>query len=425
MRLPKVAASAAVFAALALGVAACGSSGGGASTKVQGNTLTVYSSLPLQGPSRAQTAAIVNGIKLAMDEAGNKVGKFKVRYTSLDDSTAQAGTWTPEATKANARRASQDKSTIAYIGEFNPGASAVSIPILNEAGIAQIGPVDTEVGLTTKGPGAGAGEPESHYPAKKRTYVRLVPNDTIQGAALARLMKDEGCKKVAMANDSEPYGAGLAQNVDGSLKSQGLTITSSDAVDPNAPNYRSLASKAKGAGADCFVYSGVTASHAVQLFTDMAAALPNAKLFGSDRVAEEAFASPKKGGVPAKVAKNVLVTRPALGPSAYPPAGKRFFAAYAKTYGDANPDPDAIYGYEAAKLALDSVAKAGKADRQAVIDELHRVAGRASVLGTYSINKDGDTSLTDYGVYAIEGGKLRFDRTIKVTRPPPGTPAAG
>ncbi|HEY7073895.1 MAG TPA: hypothetical protein VH418_00935, partial [Solirubrobacteraceae bacterium] len=78
---------------LALGVAACGggssnsSSGGGGGAK----TLDIYSSLPLQGASRVQTTALVNGIKLALEQAGGKAGQFTIKYTSLDDSTAQAG----------------------------------------------------------------------------------------------------------------------------------------------------------------------------------------------------------------------------------------------------------------------------------------------------------------------------------------------
>ena len=99
-----------------------------------GKTVTIYSSLPLQGASRPQTTALVNGIKLALEQAGGKAGDFTVKYQSLDDSTAQAGSWTPEATQANASKAAQDDSTAVYIGEFNSGASAISIPVLNEAG---------------------------------------------------------------------------------------------------------------------------------------------------------------------------------------------------------------------------------------------------------------------------------------------------
>jgi branched-chain amino acid transport system substrate-binding protein len=35
------------------------------------------------------------------------------------------------------------------------------------------------------------------------------------------------------------------------------------------------------------------------------------------------------------------------------------------------------------------------------------------VLGTYSIDKNGDTSITDYGVYKVKGGQITFDRVIK------------
>src|SRR4051794_13745204 len=78
------------------------SSGGG------GGTLNIYSSLPLQGASRPQTTALVNGIKLALQQNNGKAGDFTIKYTSLDDSTAQAGTWTPEATQANAEKVAQD-----------------------------------------------------------------------------------------------------------------------------------------------------------------------------------------------------------------------------------------------------------------------------------------------------------------------------
>ena len=128
--------------------------------------------------------------------------------------------------------------------------------------------------------------------------MRIVPKDTIQGAALVTLMKQDGCTKVEMANDKEVYGAGLSKNIQDAAKVQGLNIIANDAIDKNAPNYRSLASKAKGAGADCFVYSGITANNGVQLFKDFAAALPSAKLYGPDGVAESGFSDPKKGGIP-------------------------------------------------------------------------------------------------------------------------------
>src|SRR6185437_6450274 len=124
-------------------------SGGGG-----GNTVDIYSSLPLQGATTAQTDPLVNGIKLALSQAGGKAGSFTVNYQSLDDSTAQAGEWDPTQTAADAKKAASDPKAVYYIGEFNSGASEVSIPILNQAGTPQVSPANTYVGLTASISGA-------------------------------------------------------------------------------------------------------------------------------------------------------------------------------------------------------------------------------------------------------------------------------
>jgi branched-chain amino acid transport system substrate-binding protein len=414
-----LAATGCLVAALAMGVGACGDDdddgggGGGDSGGGEAKTLTVYSSLPLQGASRPQTTAMVNGIKLALEQAGNKAGDFTIQYESLDDSTAQAGSWTPEAVTSNARKAAQDDAAAVYIGEFNSGGSAVSIPILNEAGVPQISPANTAVGLTSDEPGANPGEPDKYYPTGQRTYTRIVPKDTIQGAALATVMKEDGCTKVQLTNDKEVYGAGLASNIESAAEAQSLEIISNEAIDKNSPNYRSLAQKAKGAGADCFIYSGITANNAVQLYKDFAAALPDAKLYGPDGVAESGFADPAEGGIPADVASKVKVTVATLSPDEYPPEGQEFFTQFEEKYGEENPDPYAIYGYEAMRLALDAIERSGTGSKEDIIAALFDTKDRSSVLGTYSIDENGDTTLTDYGVYTIDGGQLTFDSTIK------------
>jgi branched-chain amino acid transport system substrate-binding protein len=399
---------------LALALAACGEDDpSGEGEQQGGRTVKVYSSLPLQGAQRPQTTDMVKGIELALEQAGNRAGDITVEYESLDDSTAQAGAWTPEATTANARKAAQDDATAVYIGEFNSGASAVSIPILNEAGIPQISPANTAVGLTSDEPGAAPGEPDKYYPSGQRNYVRIVPKDTIQGAALATVMKEDGCTQVQMTNDKEVYGAGLADNIQTAADEQGLEIIANDAIDRNAPNYRSLAQKAAGAGADCFVYAGITANNAVQLYKDFSAAIPDAKLYGPDGVAEAGFVDPDEGGLPADVAQKVHLTVATLSPDDYPPEGQEFFEQFREKYDEPNPNPYAIYGYEAMRLALDAIERSQTGEPQDVIAALFDTEDRPSVLGTYSIDENGDTTLTDYGLYTVEDGELVFDRTIK------------
>ena len=297
------------------------------STSGSGSTgsinLTIYSSLPLQGDSRPQSEAVVNGEKLALQEHGGKVGNYTIKYVSLDDSTAATGKWEPGATSSDARKAAQDKSTIVYLGEFNSGASAISIPILNEAGILQISPSNTYVGLT-RSEGADKGEPDKYYPSGKRTYGRVVPADHIQAAAQVAYQKAQGCTKVYILNDKEVYGKGIADAVQKDGTAQGLQILGNDGIDTKAANFRSLATKIKSKGADCMFFGGITDNKAVQVWKDVGAANPTMKLFGPDGVAESAFTTK----VPAALQTRTFITNPTLDPKLYPPAAQDFFKKY-------------------------------------------------------------------------------------------------
>jgi branched-chain amino acid transport system substrate-binding protein len=412
LRVRSLAASGCLVTALALGVAACGgggddkSSGGGGEGRT---SLTIYSSLPLQGDSRPQSEDVVNGEKMALEEAGGKVGKFTIKYSSLDDSTAATGKWDPGQTSADARKAAQDASTIAYLGEFNSGGSAISIPILNEANILQISPSNTYVGLT-RAEGADKGEPDKYYPAGKRTFGRVVPADHIQAAAQVAYQKDQACKKVYILNDKEVYGKGIAVQVESIGKAQGLAIAANEGFDTKAANFRTVAAKIKSSGADCMFFGGILQNKGAQVFKDVHAANPNMKLFGPDGVADSAFTT-KLGS---DVEKMTYITNPTLDPKLYPPAAQDFFAKFKEKYGK-DPEPYAIYGYEAMKVALLAIQNAGDKgnDRQAVIDAFYKIKDRDSVLGKYSIDENGDTTLSDYGSDRVEGGKLVFDKVIK------------
>ncbi len=65
--------------------------------------------------------------------------------------------------------------------------------------------------------------------------------------------------------------------------------------------------------------------------------------------------------------------------------------------------------------SLDAIAAAGENgdDRAAVVDQVFATKDRDSVLGSYSIDENGDTTLTTYGVYRIQNNETKFDRTIK------------
>jgi branched-chain amino acid transport system substrate-binding protein len=415
LRVPRLAVAACAAGALTLGVSACGDDGGGGGgeSAISGTTLTIYSSLPQQGASADQAKAIENGAKLALEQVNGKVGKYTVQYKPLDDSLASSGQADEGKGAQNARTAVGDKTAIAYIGEYNSGISKVTIPITNKGGLAQVSPANTYVGLTTDEPGSEQGEPDKYYPEGDRTYARIVPKDTIQGAALAAATKGEGCKAIRIWNSKTTYSAGLARNLEMEAEKQGLSVEGNDGIDPKAPNYRSLAGNIK---ADCFVWTGEIEFNGTQALKDAAASSESLKLFAGDGNCLNASADPEKG-IPPAIASRFKCTIATLSPDEFGPEGKKFFEDFSKKYGEKNPDPYAIYGYESMSLTLDAIKRAaeggGDITRKKVVDQLLQTKDRKSVLGTYSIDENGDSSLTDYGLYKIEGGELTFDKVIK------------
>jgi ABC-type branched-subunit amino acid transport system substrate-binding protein len=294
---------------LAAAVAGCG----GGDDDDGPATLAVYVSAPLHGGRAGEGRAIVAGAKLALQEAGARVGDFRIRAVYLDD-TGGGPKWSPVATAANARRAAEDSSTIGYIGDVDSGATRFSLPITNQADIVQISPASTAVDLTRE---AGGVDPDVYRPSDEQTFARVVPANDVQARA-AGLLKRQGTAERA------------AISPDGSFD-----------------------------------------------FTPC----------------------PPPGGV---------VISPFRDPSRLvdPPAdGERELAA-----------PGAAYGYEAMALLLDAIRRAGASgeDRGPVTDQVLSTSDRRSIIGEYSIDGNGDTTLDLITVYRIDRDcRLNFDRELR------------
>ena len=416
-----------LLGALALGVGACGDDddddGGGGGGTTASKNVTVYSSLPLQGTTRENSLDVQKGVQLALEQRKGKAGSCTVEYKKLDDSTAQAGQWDPGATSANARKVANDDNAVALIGEFNSGASAISIPITNEAGILQVSPANTALELTKDAGPDDKGAPEKYYPTGQRHYGRVVPADHIQGSAQAEWMAEEGVEKLYILDDKQVYGAGVAKSVGDAAELNDIEVVGTDGIDPKAPNYRSLAAKIRDSGADAVFYGGITANNAVQLYKDLGAALPDATLWGPDGVAESAFTN----DVPKDVADRIFLTVATIPAKDYPPKGQEFFKQFREKYNQKVIQPYAIYGFEAMDVILDSMERAGDKcnERQTLIDEFFNTKGKEGVTGTYDIDEDGDVTLSQFGRYRIENGELNEGLTVQVKQDSNGNPLGG
>ncbi len=376
---------------------------------------TIYSSLPLRGAQAAQAGAMVRGMRLALQRAGGRAGATAIRYVSLDDSTARAGSWTPERASANARRATRDRTALAYLGEFNSGATAISLPILNEAGVLQISPSNTAVGLTRGGLGADRGEPAKYYPSGRRTFGRIAAPDTVQGAAAGALLRELGARRVYVLHDGELYGRGLARIAARAARARGLRVLATRRVSPvaRATDLREVARDVRRRRADAVFSGGVTSNGAAALRQALHRQVPRTPFVAGDGVAGSTFTDPREGGIGRAAARRTRILLGTLAPAAYPAAGQEVLTALGP-----GTDPYALHGYEAMSLALDAIARGG-GTRAGAIDALFATRDRDSVLGRYSIDRFGDPTITRYGVYRVRRGELVFERVVQAAAPSP------
>jgi len=392
----------ALLAALALLVALAGCGGredAGDSAATNSTTLTVWSSLPLQGPEAAVSRDILDGQKLALLQAGGRVGPYTIKLSSLDAATIAAGGWDREQVAGNARRALRDRTTIAYLGESASGATAISLPILNASGIPQVSPRASYAGLT-RAAGAGKGEPERYYPAGVRSFARVVPPDAAEAEVLAGGVEDRGCARVAVLEGRDLEGQGLARALRAALRGPGgvraaPSIPVTDDSDP-----RDVAGEVADAGADCVVYAGGAQPWLPALLDALHAARPEAWLLAGSPAAQAGVTAELAPGTQART----LLAAPAPGGGAGPRA---FRAAFRRTY-DRAPSAAAAYGHASMHVVLRAIAAAGPAgggNRREVRERLLGLPAAGTAVGPLGIGADGDPTWRRVDLLRVRGGR--------------------
>lgn len=359
--------SAALAAALTL--TSCGSSGITGASRA-----TVYVSVPLRGASGRDGRDVADGARMALAAARGKVGRLAVQARYLDDTSGRgpAAEWSPSAVGANARTATEDTSAVAYVGDFEAGATRTSEPITNAAHLLQVSPASTAIDLTR--PFLGSDQlPAVEDEGGERTFGRVIPPDPVQAAAAAGWVRTLDERRVELVSDGSSFGGVMASSFREALR--GTTITRK--------------------GPQLTYYAGLAGSPA----------LKRAASFRAPMMASDSVLPPFNPGGPGAAE---LVTSAAQDPKQLPPSGRRFAEAFTRRFGRA-PGRYAAYGYEAMAVVLAAIRRAGSAgdQRQPVIDAFFDTRGRRSVVGTYSIDPLGDTTLNRMSGYRSTPSGLR------------------
>jgi branched-chain amino acid transport system substrate-binding protein len=396
--------------AAAFVVAGCGGGqqGGGGG----GPTATIVSDLPLQGSARARQETIANAITLALEDRNYMAGDVQIEYISQDDATAQAGKWDEARCAENAQSAAQNQDVVGWIGPYNSGCAAIEIPILNQAGLAMVSHGNTAVGLTK--PSSEPGEPEQYYPTGNRYYTRVIVTDDKQARAAASWLRDLGVQTVYILDDRETFGVEFADQLQQSAEALGIRVLGREGIDGRAPNYRSLMERIAPLQPDAIYFAGVTDNNAGQIVIDkVGAGMSNDDVLfmGPEGIFEQSFLDAAGGA-----AEGSYITFSGLPASELPGKGQDFVERYQERFPDSNIDALTAYGYEAANVLLDAIERAyendGEVTRPGVVRELFNTRDYDGVLGTWSFDENGDTTLTALSGHRVRNGQFEFNRVL-------------
>jgi branched-chain amino acid transport system substrate-binding protein len=360
---------------LAAAVAGCAASGS-SSVKAKGTTLTIYASVPPGAMSDPVVQDVLDAERLAFQKKHGEVTAFRLVF---------APPLSGGKLSDHARTAIKDTSAIAYLGEILPGDSADTMGINNAQDLLQVSPTDTALELTLSTP-VLSNTPGRYYEALKsygRTFARVVPNAQQEAKAQVQEMQSLSVSKLYIGDDGTTYGRAIAQAVK-QAASPAITVVSSQS------------------GADAIFYGASRDSAAIRVFTSALQANPHVKLFGPSALADPTFAA----GMGAR-AKNVFISAPGFLPAELNQLGQQFVSDFKAAYGR-SPGLQAIFGYEAMAAVIDVLKEAGTSanNRGVSVQDFFAIKNRSSVLGTYSINASGDTSIAPFVFSRLRAGKL-------------------
>jgi branched-chain amino acid transport system substrate-binding protein len=168
------------------------------------------------------------------------------------------------------------------------------------------------------------------------------------------------------------------------------------------------------AAPDLIYIAALADNNAGRLVKDLRDALGNdIKIMGPDGLYQQGFLDDA-----GDAAEGALITFGAVAPSKLTGKGADWYRSYKVRY-NAEPEVYAAYGYEAMRVALDAIRRAGKKDRAAVREALLATKDYEGILGRWSFDANGDTTLTTMSGREVKNGK--FDDANATTIQGPGS----
>jgi branched-chain amino acid transport system substrate-binding protein len=394
---------------------ACGGTGGDTSK----GEIIIASDLPVSGADASSGLPAQQGAAFAISRAGTVRG-YKLTFLPYDDAVngvhdAQKGVQNVQAMLSN-------QKILAMVGPFNSGVAKAEIPVANQAPLAMISPSNTNECLTQSLPYCQKDSgftPASLRPTGKNNYFRVAAADTFQGPAMADfaihagpLPAGLGITKVAVWDDKETFGAGVANNFAKEFEAKGGKVVDRKSYDPKAKkDFKDFLASAKSAGAQG-IYTGSTSATGGCIARGQMAGVftPDIPYMGPDGIGDSQCL--KDAGSMANA--NMFATQ-GVADATQNPDAKTVIDAYKKAYPKASDIGAYTFGtYDCAAILIDAIGRAidangGKSpSRQQVVDAVAKTSNFKGLTGVISFDANGDPTHPTLQLQQVKGSDWVF-----------------
>lgn len=225
------------LSAAALVITSCGGNGDEAEAPSRGGdgVLKVGYVLPETGQLAFLGPPQIESLKFAVqtiNDAGGVLGKPIPSLVSGDEAGQEA-----VAVQSADRVLNANVDTL--IGAAASGMSLSFIDRVTGAGVVQCSGSNTAPTFTDYDDGG--------------FYFRTAPSDVLQGPILAKVVSEDGKKRVAVVARADDYGRGLMEATKKSLEERGVTVALAETYDPRATNFDQVVQKVRNAKPDAAV----------------------------------------------------------------------------------------------------------------------------------------------------------------------------
>jgi branched-chain amino acid transport system substrate-binding protein len=359
-------------------------------------TIKIASLSPLSGGQSDLGTQIRNGTQLAVNEYKAQFKKlgFDLSLTPYDD---QAD---PATGTAAARKIAADRQILAVVGTLNSGVAIPSSAALVASRVAMVSPANTNNLVTDRG---------------LSNMNRIVARDDAQGPAGANfIIGTLKGKKVYILNDKTAYGEGLAAEVEKALKAKGVAVAANEGTEEKS-DFSSIIAKIKLQKPDVIYFGGIynQVGVFVKQLRESGVATP---IVGGDGLDSTQIAT-----IAGKGATNIFYTTVSAPPESLP-AAKTLAALYQKTF-NAPVQGFGVFGYDAAKVVLQGILSAARANGNKVPSRLQvetaiRKGSFTGLLsGNVSFNSVGDRKTANIYVMSIMDQVYKLSTTVPVKAP--------